>query len=304
MRNYTIRLLVIILFGCTDNLSAQYKEVEEMWQHQLDTVKVGFTKPMYLQISEEEILKLFDRQPSFGMYKDNYIVTGIPANERTNKNTADVKFQISVCQRLTKTILPFNTFLLLTYTQKSFWDVYKKSSPFGDSNYNPGLGLIKPVILNNQLRGMASIAFEHESNGKDSLESRSWNYFVLSGVYFFNAVFSAHAKIWAGFLSKGKPELGEGGNPDLYKYRGYGLVTFNYRSLNDKFWVSAVLNPRNNFRGLNTQLELNFKLGAKSNQYLFVQWYDGYCESLLEYKRYKSMLRVGFCIKSPIRNFY
>jgi phospholipase A1 len=299
MRTYTVRFLIIILFGCTGNLYAQYKEVEEMWQQQLDTAKTGLTKPMYLQISEEEILRLFDRQPSFGMYKDNYMITGVPLNEQINKNTADVKFQISVCQRLTKTVLPFNTFLLLTYTQKSFWDIYKKSAPFGDSNYNPGLGIIKPVIRNNQLKGMASLAFEHESNGKDSIESRSWNYFVLSGVYFFNAVFAAQAKVWAGFLSKNN-----GGNPDLYKYRGYGLLTLNYRSLNDKFWISAIVNPRNSLRGLNTQLEVNFKLGDKNNQYLFVQWYNGYCENLLEYKRYKSMLRVGFCIKSPMRNFY
>ncbi|MDR3339030.1 MAG: phospholipase, partial [Candidatus Symbiothrix sp.] len=95
-------ILSFFLSVHTNNLFAQYREVEEMWRHQLDTGKVSFTKPIYLQIGENEILKLLDGQPSFGMYKDNYIVTGIPINREISKYTADVKFQISVYQRLTK----------------------------------------------------------------------------------------------------------------------------------------------------------------------------------------------------------
>jgi phospholipase A1 len=291
--------------ACTSNLFAQFKEVEEMWMHQLDTAnKVNFTKPAYLKIDEKEILNLLDKQPSFGMYKDNYIISGVPTNDAINKYTADIKFQVSIRQRLTKSVLPFNTFLLLTYTQKSFWDIYKKSAPFEDNNYNPGLALVKPIIYKNQLRGAASFVLEHESNGKDSLDSRGWNYVVLSGVYFFNANWSLQAKLWAGFLDQGEPELDGGGNPDLFKYRGYGLVAVNYRSFNDKVRVSAIINPRSKFGDFNTQLELNLKLNSKANQYLFVQWYQGYAESLLEYNRFTSMVRVGICIKPPMRNFY
>jgi phospholipase A1 len=259
---------------------------------------------MYLEIDDyDKIINQIDHQPPFGMYKDNYLLSGIPIGGEINRYTADIKFQCSIRHRLTKTVLPYNTFLMLTYTQKSFWDIYAKSAPFKDNNYNPGLSLIKHVICRNQLLGIATLAFEHESNGRDSIESRGWNYFTLSGVYLFNPSFSIQAKVWAGWLDKGDKDLG-GGNTDLYKYRGYGLIALNYRSLNDKIWVSAVINPRTKPGNFNTQLELNIKLNRRSNQYFFIQYYNGYCESLLDYNRHTSMLRAGICIKPPTRNLY
>jgi phospholipase A1 len=297
INNCFLPVLLISLSVLVTDLFAQSKEIEEMWRNLIDSTKIDFRNPVYLSISEEEILQLLDHQLSFGMHRDNYFIAGIPTNKNVSKATADAKFQISVRQRLTKTILPFNSFLMLTYTQKSFWDIFMESAPFADNNYNPGLTLAKPIVTGNKLRGMASFAFEHESNGKDSIDSRDCNYFVLSGIYFFNASLSVQGKLWAGFLGNE--------NKDLWsKYRGYGLVALNYRSLNDKFWMSAVINPYRKLGDFNTQLELNFKLNHRANQYLFVQWYQGYGESLTEYRQYTSMVRVGICIKPPLRNLY
>ncbi|MDR2805943.1 MAG: phospholipase A [Dysgonamonadaceae bacterium] len=242
MKKKIIGMVVLSLLVC-NVLHAQIKEVEEIWRNWQDTSKTNPAHPAYLEIKDvDNTLELISRQPSFSMYKDNYVITRVPLNRDINKYTADIKFQLSICQRLTKTFLPYNTSLMITYTQKSFWDVYVKSAPFRDSNYNPGLSLVKPLIYRNHLYGMAAFAFEHESNGMDSLDSRGWNYFVLSGVYLFNTRFSVQAKIWAGWLDKGDDDLDGGGNADLYKYRGYGLIAFNYRSLNDKFWMSAIIN--------------------------------------------------------------
>jgi phospholipase A1 len=296
--------LILLFTVPVCSIFAQDREIEEMLRNQIDTVRMNYTKPWHLQISKDKILQLLDNQPSFEMYKDNYIITGVPTNKAISKSTADVKFQVSVCQRITKTILPFNTFLMLTYTQKSFWNIYQKSSPFDDNNYNPGLAFVKPVIPGNQLKGIVIVAYEHESNGKDSLESRSWDYLTLSGTYFFNTYFSVQAKVWTGILGQPDEDCGGGGNPDLYNYRGYGLISLNYRSFNDKLLASAIINPRKKFGNFNIQLELNFKLNAKANQYFFIQWYNGYGESLLEYNRHSSMLRAGICIKPLLRSFY
>lgn len=293
---YIFWLFLISVYSI-GNVYAQGKEVEELWKNQIDTARIDFTKTMYLEIDEKEVLDLLDRQPSFGMYKDNYFTTGIPTNKKIDQYTADAKFQISISQRLTKTVLPFNSLLMLTYTQKSFWDIYQESFPFADNNYNPGLALVKPVVADNKLRGIGILAFEHESNGiGDSLQSRSWNYFVFTGTWFYNMYFSVQAKMWAGWVSDD--------NPDLLDYRGYGLLAVNYRSKNDRLWISGIINPRKKLTSFNTQLELNFKLNPKANQYLFVQWYNGYGESLLEYNKYTSMIRMGICIKPPLRNIY
>jgi len=290
---------LLFIFTVSHNSLAQIKEIEEMWKNQVesDTSKITLKKPVYLKISENEVLNLFNRQPSFGMYRDNYIITGIPIGKEINRFTTDVKFQISIQQRLTKSVLPLKSFLMLTYTQKSFWDLYADSAPFTDNNYNPGLTLVKPIISKEKLRGMALFALEHESNGKDSTDSRSTNYFVLTGIYFFNESISVQGKLWAGWLGNE--------NKDLYsKYRGYGLFVLNYRSIKDKFWISAVINPRGKIGNFNTQLELNFKLHPKENQYFFIQWYNGYGESMIKYKQYTSMLRIGICMKPPLRNLY
>ncbi len=106
--------------------------------------------------------------------------------------------------------------------------------------------------------------------------------------------FFFQAKIWYGWL---EPETS-----DLFKYKGYGLLALNYRSFNDRFGTSLVINPSQ--AALNTQLELTFKPNKKANQYLFLQWYQGYAESLLEYNQYTSMIRLGICIRPPMRNLY
>lgn len=297
MREILLKSLFLIMASVVfQNSYAQIKEVEEMRKHQIDAGKVIPFKSKTREVSEEEISYLLDRQPSFGMYKDNYFISGIPTNKEISKYTADAKFQISFQQRLTKAILPFNTFLMLTYTQKSFWSIYENSSPFADNNYNPGIAFMKPLVFKNQLKGMGSFAFEHESNGKDSINSRSWNYFVLSFSYFFNTCFSIQSKVWAGWLCEE--------NADLFHYRGYGLVAFNYRSVHDRIWISTIINPRKKLGNFNTQIEINLRLASKANQYLFIQYYNGYGEGLLEYSQYRSMLRLGLCIKPLLRNLY
>ncbi|WP_339716285.1 phospholipase A [Cyclobacterium amurskyense] len=289
-------ILLFFLFSFSLTTNAQIRELQSMWEEQIDTSSYDFRRINYLKISEEEFLELYDAQPSFGMFRDNYFITGVPTNKEINKQTADAKYQISISQRLTKSRLPFRTSLLLTYTQKSFWDIYENSSPFADNNYNPGITLIRPVLSNKELRGGVALSFEHESNGLDSIYSRSWNFITLSGVYFYNPSISLQGKIWAGVLGDE--------NKDLFRYRGYGLLALNYRSYNDNFWASLVLNPTKKFNAVNTIVELNYKPVPSANQYLFLQWYNGYGENLYDYNQYTSMLRFGLCIKPAMRNFY
>lgn len=290
------RIILLGLFVLAIQISAvaQTDDSKQRWHAQIDTNCVNILKPDYLQVEQDIVLEQFNKQPNFGMYRDNYFITGIPTNKKITNHTADAKFQISIRQRLLKGVLPFNSFLMLSYTQKSFWNIYEESAPFGDNNYNPGLMLVNPIVRDNKLWGIGTFGFEHESNGRDSLDSRSWNYFTLSGVYFYNVCFSIQAKIWYGWI--------DGENRDLFEYKGYGLLALNYKSLDDKFGASIVVNPCK--KAINTQLELTFQPNKRANQYLFVQWYQGYGESLLDYNQYTSMIRFGICIRPSMRNLY
>lgn len=185
-----IILIILAVLALHTSVVAQTDDARKRWDSQIDTNRVKPLRPDYLILEKDIVLEQFNQQPNFGLYKDSYFSTGIPTNKAITTKTADAKFQISIRQRLFNTIMPFNTQLMLIYTQKSFWNVYDESAPFADNNYNPGLLLIKPIVDNKRLKGMATLSFEHESNGKDGLESRSWNYFTLSGIYYYNTLVS------------------------------------------------------------------------------------------------------------------
>ncbi len=114
------------------------------------------------EFNADSILRRFDDLPAFNIFKDNYFVAGTDVFGKHNSNTSDAKFQISIGHRLTDSRLPFRTYLFLTYSQIAIWDVFKKSFPFRDINYNPGIGLGKALIYNNKVLGALLLQFEHE----------------------------------------------------------------------------------------------------------------------------------------------
>lgn len=291
------RLLVFcLLFICFRYQSTAQSESDSTSLTREDSASIAeIFIPEYKQIDDEEILNIIDNMPVFGIYQDNYFITGIPINEAVTQHTADAKYQISFRHRVTKTVLPLNTALFLTYTQRSFWNVYEESLPFKDSNFNPGLAFSRHLITKGKLWGIANIGLEHESNGRDSIYSRSWNYLMGNVTYYLNGSISLTGKVWMGFLAEE--------NQDLFGYKGIGQLTFNYHSKDDFLYVSATINPRKRGR-VNTIVEVSIRPFESMNQYVFLQWYQGYAENLLNYNELTSKVRLGFCIKPTFRSFY
>ena len=195
-----------------------------------------------------EVYSRLESVPPFGIYKDNYFVTGSSfSGGKLTKNNSDAKFQISIRHRLIKGVLPFHTYLFLTYTQKSFWDIYKKSKPFAESNYNPTLGLGTPITRRDKLVGLGMLQFEHESNGRGGDSSRSWNRISLTGIFEFNRRFSGELKLWI--------PMGLSDNPDYVRYGGYGQAAVNYKSLDERVRLSLLVVKRGGWN-LNANLRL------------------------------------------------
>lgn len=239
----------------------------------------------------DSVKKAFDDEPYFGLYKDNYFIFGPAIGMKPTKYNTNVKFQISVSQRLTKRTLPLGTYLYLFYTQKCFWDVLRKSFPMTDLNFNPGIGLTKPLFVKDRFIGKVSLILEHESNGKAEEESRSWNRVSFAGNILIDPTMMVHGKIWI-------PIVDGENNRDLLDY--YGLYQFgmSYNTLSKRFGASIILTKRKGWNlNYNTVVELSYKLSNNENQYLFLQFYNGYGEGLLDYNKFRSQLRVGFVIK-------
>lgn len=238
-----------------------------------------------------------EKAPYFSLFRDNYFTLGMPLGKEPTVKNSDVKFQLSIQQRLTKSNLPFDTYMFIQYTQKAFWNVLQESMPMREMNYNPGIGLGHLIIYKNNYIGKGYLMIEHESNGKDSLDSRSWNKVTLGVSIMVNRNWETQMKIWA-------PIVDSGNNRDILKYNGLVQLGATFRTDNKRLNASVLFTKRNSKMSFNTQMELSYKFNDRDNQYIFLQYYNGYGENLLEYNQYKSMIRLGFVIKPTDFSFF
>lgn len=250
------------------------------------------------QFDADSIRKQFDNGPYFTLFKDNYFIAGIPVGQKINGENSDVKFQVSISQRLTKSTLPFHSYLFLAYSQKCFWNVFQESLPMRDLNFNPGIGLSKLLIVKNKLIGKITLMIEHESNGRDGDASRSWNRISFGGNVFLTPNLMVHAKAWI-------PIVDGENNKDLLDYAGLYQSGLQVTSDNKRWGFAITTVKRRGWNlNLNTIVEVNYRLFKKENQYFFIQYYNGYAEGLLDYNRYHSRLRAGLVIKPAFFSDY
>ncbi len=249
-------------------------------------------------LSREEVNKQIREVAYFTIHQDNYFITGIPTSSAINSQTADAKYQISFKQLLTRNTLPWETYLFFTYSQKAFWNIYEYSSPFQELNFNPSFGLGKVIYDDNdRAKGMVSLMVNHNSNGRDSVYSRSWNSLNLKYSTVLNSKALLSLEAWAPFRYKE-------GNPDLLDYIGLAEVTFSYDFKPNKLLleVSAKKGLQWNLKG-NLRSRLFYKPFKWINQFLMLEWYSGYSENLKNYDQFTSMIRLGYVVKSNELNF-
>ncbi len=243
------------------------------------------------EFNADSIRRDFDNRPFFGLYKDNYFTVGTTVGSKPTASNSDVKFQVSISQRLTKSVLPWHTYLFLMYSQKCMWNVFENSLPMRDLNFNPGIGLSKLLISKNRLVGKLTLLIEHESNGRDRLASRSWNKISLCGNVYLDPNLMVHGKFWI-------PIVDGGNNRDILRYSGIYQTGIQALSTNRRWVLSATFVKRKGWNlNANSIVELGFRIRKKDNQFLFVQYYNGYGENLLDYNKYHSRLRIGLLIK-------
>ena len=274
------RLIIISLFfllsGLYSTLSAQLIPVEDQKEF-VDSLK-----------------KELDYGPYFGLYKDNYFTVGTAPFRKPTAMNSDVKFQISLAIRLTDTVLPWDSFVFLMYTQKTLWNVFQNSMPMRDLNFNPGIGWSKPFFSKDRYVGKLTLLVEHESNGRDGDESRSWNRISIYGSTIIDEWLMVHAKFWI-------PVIDGMNNKDILDYCGiyqHGVVI---TTPNKKFSFGITGVKRKGWNlNFNTIFDFSWRVHEKSNLNLFAQYYNGYGENLLDYNQFHSRLRVGLIFQPKL----
>ena len=221
--------------------------------------------------------------------KFNYI---LPANVSTSKEPnqgkqTETKFQISIKKRLYNDLVFKDLDLYFAYTQQSFWQLYdsENSKPFRESNYAPSLYLSYPLKAYDLFFERVNFGYLHQSNGGDLEHSRSWDRIFVEGIYSYEN-FALSLKAW--YRIPEDPNKDD--NRDITKYLGYGELSVGY--LWKKHLVSATL--RNNLRSDNRgSILLDYSYPIYKNLYFYLQFFNGYGESLGDYNNSINRIGVG-----------
>lgn len=238
-------------------------------------------------------------------YRSNYI---LPFTYNGNPNDAavqeadpgkelspyEVVFQISFKVKLWEDVLGKKADLWATYTQISFWQFYDfdDSSPFRETDYEPEILLnLRTEYRLFGFRGRyLALGFNHQSNGRSEPLSRSWNR-VVANAGFDRGPFALILSAWYRIPEKTEDD----DNPDIEEYLGYGQFTAYWFLGAHRLGVAL----RNNLdfhenRGA-IQLEWAFPLSRWVSGY--VQYFNGYGESLLDYNASSNRIGAGFVLK-------
>ena len=211
---------------------------------------------------------------------------------------AEAKFQLSIKVPLIQNSL-FKKFdaIYFAVTIKSFWQVYAKnvSAPFRETNYKPEIFYLTPLSYH-PFGGNTGfvVGMEHESNGQSAELSRSWNR-VYSGFLFEKGNFALAFKPWYRLKEDKKktPTSANGDdNPDIEDYLGHFQLTSAYAW--DKYQVNLL--ARQNFKTRNGSLELGFTFPLSGRLRGYIQYFNGYGESLIDYNFRQQRFGVGIAL--------
>lgn len=187
--------------------------------------------------------------------------------------------------------------LHFAYTQRMFWDVNARSSPFRNVDYLPELFyLTRPITLDEGFILGGQFGVRHESNGRAGEQSRSLNSVYLAPM--------AAIQLSNGYRLTVGPRLSfligdSSDNPNIMRYRG---ATSLFMEVGRKDGLRLSTSTRFNVSsgkgalGADISYPLNRLWSGGPDLYLYGQSFLGYGENLLDYDRKVTRLRIGLAI--------
>lgn len=237
-------------------------------------------------------------------HRDNYILpvsyndaqyqppanTDYPVDKPDN---LEVKYQISLKSKLWQDVLGQKMDLWFAYTQQSYWQLYNvnESAPFRETNYEPELLLnLRPDLeaYGFKLRTV-TFGLNHQSNGRSEPLSRSWNR-IVGSVGIERGPFTLLAKGWYRIPESRRDD----DNRDINRYMGPGELQGYFRWGSQRLGVTLRNNCR--FHDNHGAVLVDWSMPLLEKVGLYVQYFNGYGENLLDYDRYANRIGVGFIL--------
>ena len=234
-------------------------------------------------------------------HKPNYVLP-VTYNKTPNNAPIDVandgeldnyeiKFQLSVKFPIVDGLFGEQGSIQFAYTNLSFWQAYNQttSSSFRETVHEPEVFLIFEndwsfLGFKNRLIQFGVV---HQSNGQSGTLSRSWNR-VYADFIFQRDDFYLSFKPWYRISDTGNDD-----NPDIEDFLGNGEFRAAYAS---KRQILSVM-LRNNFQSPNYgAVEVNWSLPMSRRVKWFIQYFNGYGESLIDYNARVNRIGIGIAL--------
>lgn len=289
---------------CTPKEAQQrVKKAKEQLNEEIQVAETGvvteddsaLSRRMFLE--KKEALNPFVLLP----HKPNYILLsnnlGSPnqtpfedAGDDVSFQPWETKFQISLKIPVAQGLFGGRADAFVAYTNRSFWQMFNKegSAPIRDSNHEPEawLSFKNDFEVFGVKNSVIRTGISHQSNGQSGVLSRSWNRLYTEFIFEHDDLYVSFKPWW-----RIPEDDDDDENPDIDEYMGNFELGAVYKMGEHNFDVLLRnnLNFDDNYGAV--QLGWTFPLTERLDGY--VQWFNGYGESLIDYDSHSNSIGVG-----------
>ena len=203
----------------------------------------------------------------------------------------EIKFQFSLKAQLFDAIMHDRGRFFFAYTNQSYWQAYdqENSGPFRETNHEPEVfvDVDQNINLGEWHVPLLRLGWVHQSNGRSSPLSRSWNR-IYAQAFFEKDDWAVSFRPWV----RVGGDSAERDNPDIDAFLGNFELGIYHQGSDS---TTSVL-FRNNLRSENRSgIELNWSRSLPSNNKirLVLQYFYGYGESLIDYNVITNRIGIG-----------
>ncbi len=278
-------------------------ELKQQCEQKVTAAKAVSDEESALEIRMKDEDATWDNPFVITPHKPNYVLlaaynstpNGEPFDATDDQlDNTEIKFQISFKFPVMQDLFGDNGDLYFAYTNQSYWQAYNSdiSSPFRETNHEPEVFMLFDTDwhLGSLKSSKLALGAIHQSNGLAGEQSRSWNRLFANFIIEASDNLYFSVRPWWRIPESAKTD----DNPDINDYLGYGEFRTFYKTGNHNLSMMLRNNLKTSGNKGGIQLDWSFPLYQRLRGY--VQYYNGYGESLIDYNASVNRLGFGFML--------